>query len=79
MFNIGDKVVCIDDSVNDFEREFIKRHKAKTPIKGQTYTVRDLTEPNGLLLEEILNEKPLFGFQDATIELTFERKIFKLA
>ena len=59
MFDIGQKVICVNDS---FEKEILQSFVA-FPIKGRVYTVRDLVpafdyDMNvtcAILLEELIN------------------------
>jgi hypothetical protein len=65
MFKIGQKVVCVDDSVNPETVEYTPCR----PRKGQIYTVRGfLTQPHihgyGVYLEELLNPSLLWSDQD---------------
>lgn len=65
MFQIGQKVVCIDDSVNP---ETVSYTPCR-PRKGEVYTVRGfLTQAHiegyGVYLEELLNPSCLWSDQD---------------
>lgn len=59
MFEPGEKVVCVNDS---FQRD-IRDYYNALPVKGKTYTVRDIVpalqfsmkETAGVLLEELVN------------------------
>lgn len=71
-FNIGDKVVCVDDSVKIEAVEELKRIIPNWVKKDQQYTVRDIKNNRGIvtgvLLEEIDNPvvfiQILGGFQE---------------
>jgi hypothetical protein len=58
-FNIGDKVVCIDDSIRPEAVEEIKRTVPNWVKKDQEYTIRGINTNGGIatgvLLEEIDN------------------------
>jgi hypothetical protein len=59
MFNIGDKVVCVNDSVDLDKMEEIKNDVPNWVQKDIEYTVRGFNENDGIvvgvLLEEIKN------------------------
>ena len=57
MFDIGDKVVCINDKVSDIAKEAIRKHNLKVPVQDKVYTVRRFTRPTIILLEEVVNPK----------------------
>jgi hypothetical protein len=71
-FNIGDKVVCVDDSVKIEAVEELKRIIPNWVKKDQQYTIRDIKNNRGIvtgvLLEEIDNPvvfiQILGGFQE---------------
>ena len=58
-FNVGDRVVCIDDSIQPEAVEEIKRTVPNWVKKDQEYTIRGVNNnrgiATGLLLEEIDN------------------------
>ena len=81
MFNIGDKVICIDDSIpahmvgeieNDFEM-WIK--------KGKEYTIRSFNDNDGIvvgvLLEEVLNFPKYFRLLCRSQEPSFKLDRFR--
>ena len=54
-FHVGQKVVCVDDSVGQLTRQ-------RELVKGSIYTVRSLPPwSNGLYLQEIVLPKADFG------------------
>lgn len=71
-FNIGDKVVCVDDSMQIEAVEELKRIVPNWVKKDQQYTIRDVKNNRGIatgvLLEEIDNVivfiSLLGGFQE---------------
>jgi len=65
MFRIGQKVVCIDDSMNPETVDYTPCR----PRKGEVYTVRgflvqDHIEGYGVYLEELLNPSIIWSDQD---------------
>jgi len=78
----GQKVICINDSFPEFIRELYKQ----LPVKGDTYTVREVflgrekivrggdTATVGLLLEELHN--PPDPFHEGKQELGFSSERF---
>lgn len=77
----GQKVVCINDSFN----EFIRAVYRQLPVKGVTYTIREVflgrekivkggdTATVGLLLEEIVNPPDPFHQGQQELGFTSER------
>lgn len=66
MFEIGERIVCVD----------AKTRKAHAPttelVEGKVYTVRDISPQGGIYLEEIINEKhPYFNREWAYFEDRF--------
>lgn len=78
-FNVGQKVVCVDDGWN----EVTTTYEIQCPTKGAVYTVRALTvgwpefgSVPALLLDEVRNPKdPCF----ASGEVAFGRRRFRPA
>jgi hypothetical protein len=64
-FSVGDKVVCIDDSIRPEALEEIKRSVPNWVKKDQEYTIRAINNNRGIvtgiLLEEIDN--PIIFFK----------------
>jgi hypothetical protein len=77
----GQKVVCINDTFNDFIRAIYKQ----LPVKGVTYTIREVflgrekvvkggdTATVGLLLEELVNPPDPFHAGQQELGFTSER------
>ena len=63
MFKIGERVVCIDDTMKPHTIEELNKDMPNWIKKGVKYTVRGFTDNNGIVegmwLEEVVN-KPLF-------------------
>ena len=63
MFKIGERVLCIDDSMKPNTIEELKKDVPNWVKKGTKYVIRGFTDNNGIVdgvwLEEIKN-KPLF-------------------
>lgn len=59
MFRVGDKVICIDDSISLEIREKVLRDYDNWVLKGEQYTVREVLFNDdivtGILLEELHN------------------------
>lgn len=65
MFRIGQKVVCVDDSMNPETVDYTPMR----PRKGEIYTVRgflvqDHIEGYGVYLEELINPSIIWSDQD---------------
>ena len=65
LFRIGQKVVCVDDSMNPETVEYTPMR----PRKGEIYTVRgflvqDHIEGYGVYLEELINPSIIWSDQD---------------
>jgi len=79
MWDIGQKIVCVDDK---FERRKYN-HVEILPVKHKTYTIRDITfwsEDVAFLLEEITNRKRMYNDPSGSIvksEVYFKSKRFK--
>ena len=60
---IGQKVVCIDDSIKPGKEEFVKAVYPNWVKKDETYTIRDIRDNNdivtGIVLKELVN-KPIY-------------------
>lgn len=63
MFNRGDKIICIDDSISPDKIELINSHFANWIKKDKNYIIRRVCDNDGivtgLLLEEVYN-KPIY-------------------
>jgi hypothetical protein len=64
-FKIGDRVVCIDDTMQSNTVEELKKDVPNWVKKGQEYTIRAIFNNNGIvsgvLLEEIDNSPKFFN------------------
>lgn len=60
---IGQKVVCIDDSIKPGKEEFVRNVYTAWVVKDETYIVRDIIHNDdivtGVLLKELVN-KPIY-------------------
>ena len=56
---IGQKVVCVDDSIKPGKEEFVRIAYPQWVTKGKTYTIRDIIDNNdivtGIVLKEVIN------------------------
>ena len=63
MFQINQKVICIDDTMRPHTIEELKKDMPNWVKKGNKYTIRGFTDNNGIVdglwLEEVRNQ-PLF-------------------
>ena len=59
MFEIGEKVICVDDSIKLGMEEFVSEAYLNWIKKGKEYTVRGFTDNDGIVtgmwLEEVHN------------------------
>lgn len=57
---IGQKVVCIDDSIKPGKEEFVRAVYPNWVKKDETYTIRDIRDNNdivtGIVLKELVNQ-----------------------
>jgi hypothetical protein len=75
MFEIGERVICVDQSVkSEFILEFLHAYQ-QWVVKGQEYTVREVYHNDnivtGVLLEEIRNIPIYFKIINRTQEPAF--------
>ena len=70
MFEIGDEVICIDDSIKPGMEEFVLFAYSSWVKKGKKYIVRGFTDNDGIVtgvwLEEIVSKviyQPLLGYE----------------
>lgn len=71
---VGDKVICIDSTMQSHTVEELSRDVPNWVRKGQTYTVREIADFDfvvGLLLEEVVNAPKYFKAINKVIEPTF--------
>ena len=62
MFNVGDKVVCVDSSMQLHTVEELRRDVPNWVKQGQQYTIRDIVDSDfviGVRLEEITPNETL--------------------
>lgn len=86
MFEVGDKVVCIDaDFAYGRQIDSMVGHLNTYPVEKGIYTVRELTNEigmcSGIRLEEIINPKYKHfgaGMQEASFKSTRFVKLFDL-
>jgi len=74
MFNVGDKVVCIDASMQLHTVEELRRDVPNWVKQGQQYTIRDIVDSDfvvGVRLEEITNPMKYFKLIDKYMEPAF--------
>ena len=81
MFDIGDKVVCIDDSIPAHMCEEIENDFEMWIKKGKEYTIRSFNDNDGIvvgvLLEEILNFPKYFKLLGRSQEPSFRLDRFR--
>lgn len=74
--NIGDKIVCVDDSVNTK----VIHHFSNWVTEGEIYTVRriegSLTSDRRVLLDEVRNQKIFFSELGGSAEPGFAARRF---
>ena len=62
---MNQKVICIDDYIQPHMREEISRDFQQWVTKGETYTIREILENDGIvegvLLEEVVNNPIYFS------------------
>lgn len=78
--NIGDLVVCVDDSMQPHTIEELKADVPNWIKKGKTYTIRGFVDSDfvvGVLLEEIHNPLKYFKLVDKVQEPSFAIWRFK--
>lgn len=75
MFEIGERVVCIDDSMQPHTVEELKIDMPNWVKKGEKYIIRGFTSNNGIVdgvwLEEIKNDYKFFKLIDRFQEPAF--------
>ena len=78
MFNVGDKVLCINDDFSNILEELLRESKGlklNFPVKDKEYTVREIFDNDGLvysiLLEEIYNPSFQIPVLNIRRELSF--------
>jgi hypothetical protein len=74
MFDVGSRVVCVDDSMQPHTVEELKKDVPNWVKKGQRYTIRDIVDHDfvvGVRLEEISNAPIYFKIISRAIEPCF--------
>lgn len=75
MFKVGDKVICIDDSIRPNTAEEIKKDFVSWVKKDEEYTIRAIDDNKGIvtgvLLEEVVNPMLYFRLVDEVKEPMF--------
>lgn len=75
MFEVGDKVICIDSSMQSHTVEELIKDVPNWVKKGEEYTIRGFTSNNGIVdgvwLEEIINEYKFFKLLNKSQEPAF--------
>lgn len=75
MFEIGDTVLCVDDSMQPHTVEELRKDVPNWVKKGEKYTIRGFTSNKGIVdgvwLEEIKNDYKYFRLIDAFQEPAF--------
>ena len=75
MFEIGEKVICIDSSMQPHTIEELKKDMPNWVKKDEKYTIRGFTSNNGIVdgvwVEEIKNDYKFFRLIDKFQEPAF--------
>lgn len=75
MFEVGEKVVCIDSSMQPHTVEELKKDMPNWITKGEIYTIRGFTANNGIVdgvwLEEVVNTPKFFRLINRVQEPAF--------
>lgn len=75
MFEIGERIVCIDSSMQPHTIEELSKDMPNWVVNGEKYTVRGFTSNNGIVdgiwLEEIKNDYKFFKLIDKFQEPAF--------
>ena len=81
MFNVGDKVICIVDSIPAHMCEEIENDFEMWIKKGKEYTIRSFNDNDGIvvgvLLEEVLNFPKYFRLLGRSQEPSFKLDRFR--
>lgn len=56
MFGVGDKVICIDDSIKPGEENLVKEVYYNWVKNGDVYTIREILPNDGIVVGVLLNE-----------------------
>jgi len=74
MFEIGERVICIDSSMQPHTIEELKKDCPNWIVKGEKYTIRGINDwdfVQGLLLEEVKNDYKYFKVVNKFAEPSF--------
>lgn len=74
MFSVGQRVICVDDSLQPHTVEELKKDVPNFVKKGQKYTIRDIVDHDfvvGVRLEEVTNPIAYFKIIGRAIEPCF--------
>ena len=74
MFSIGQRVLCVDDSMQPHTVEELKKDVPSWVKKGKKYTIRDIVDHDfvvGVRLEEVTNPTAFFKLINRVIEPAF--------
>jgi hypothetical protein len=78
---IGQKVVCIDDSIKPGKEAFVRNVYKQWIKEGETYTIRDIIDNDdivtGILLKEVINMPIYIHLIDDIQEPAFRMERFK--
>jgi hypothetical protein len=78
---IGQKVVCIDDSIKPGKEAFVRNVYKQWIKEGETYTIRDIIDNDdivtGILLKEVVNMPIYIHLIDDIQEPAFRMERFK--
>lgn len=80
MFQIGDKVVCIDSSMLPHTVEELTKDVPNWVVKGNTYTIRGFADHDfvtGVYLEELVNPPKWFRLVKKFAEPAFRTDRFR--
>lgn len=80
MFNIGDKVICVDASMLPYTVEELKKDMPNWVKEGNTYTIRGFADHDfvvGVYLEEVINSPRFFKLVNKLIEPAFKSSRFR--
>ncbi len=74
MFEVGQRVICVDDSMQPHTVEELKKDVPSWVKKDKKYTIRDIVDHDfvvGVRLEEVTNPPAFFKIINKVIEPAF--------
>lgn len=81
MFSVGDKVICVNDSIEPHMKEEIDNDFEMWVKKGKEYTIRAFNNNDGIvvgvLLEELLNYPKYFRLLGRSQEPSYKLDRFR--